>query len=171
MAVTITVTGTTGVSFKAVMVRKGERYGRTGALTCERDMIEFYDTRYPHTVHGQFVARYYVESLREHGLEHGLALDPACADWRIGGDALASVNLWARPAMEGRARIMSRHEQEQAIAADLALCDIGLALTKGKVRKRYVDQRKACLDQIRAWNRADGLADISADELLAELGT
>jgi hypothetical protein len=65
---------------------------------------------------------------------------------------------------------MTRHEQEQAIVSDLALCDIGLAFAKGPLRKRYLAQRKACYDQIRKWNVEDGCQAMSLDELLAELG-
>ena len=62
-----------------------------------------------------------------------------------------------------------RHKMEQAIARDLEICDIGLAMTKGKTRRKYAEHRKACMAQIAAWNRADGLDAISADDLLAEL--
>ena len=58
----------------------------------------------------------------------------------------------------------------QKIGRDLELCDLGLALTTGKVRRRYLAQRKACLAAIRAMNKADGLDSLSDDELLAELG-
>ena len=56
-----------------------------------------------------------------------------------------------------------------AIARDLALCDLGLALTTGKLRKRYVRQRAACVATLKEANRADGLADLTDDELLAAL--
>ena len=59
---------------------------------------------------------------------------------------------------------------EQKIAADLTACDIGMALTKGRTRKVYADHRKACFHEIKAMNRADGLVDMSDDDLLAELG-
>jgi len=65
---------------------------------------------------------------------------------------------------------MTRHEQEQAIAHDLALCDIGLTLAKGKLRKHYLAQRKACFDQIREWNKQDGYSAMSLDDITAELG-
>ena len=64
---------------------------------------------------------------------------------------------------------MTRHEQEQAIAHDLALCDIGLAFAKGALRKRYLAQRKACYDQIRKWNVEDGHGAMSLNDILAEL--
>lgn len=58
---------------------------------------------------------------------------------------------------------------EQAIAHDLDLCELGMALTKGKRRSAYVNHRKACMAAIREMNVSDGLDKITADELLAEL--
>ena len=64
---------------------------------------------------------------------------------------------------------MTRHEDEQAIAADLAACDLidvyGTAASKRQARKH----RKACMAQIKAWNAEDGLADMTAAEILAAL--
>jgi hypothetical protein len=96
MKATLFISSTTGVTLKVAIIGKSERYGRNGALISDRAMVEFYDSRYPHTINGQLVSRYYVETLREHGLDSGLLLDPASPDWRIDGDALASVNLWVR---------------------------------------------------------------------------
>lgn len=58
---------------------------------------------------------------------------------------------------------------EQAIAADLDLCDLGLALTKGKARRPFIQQRKACFAAIKAMNKADGLNKLTDDELLDAL--
>jgi len=59
---------------------------------------------------------------------------------------------------------------EQAIISDLDLCDRGIAMTRGKVRARYVAHRKACLAALHELNVADDMADISDADLLAELG-
>ena len=59
--------------------------------------------------------------------------------------------------------------KEQQIAADLNTCDLGLMLTKGKVRRAYAKHRKACFAEIAAMNKADGLDGMSDDELLAAL--
>ena len=56
------------------------------------------------------------------------------------------------------------------IANDLELCDLGLAITKGAARRKYVQHRKACLAAIASANKADGLDALTDDELLAELG-
>lgn len=58
---------------------------------------------------------------------------------------------------------------EQALAADLSLCEMGLALTRGALRKRYERQYAACVARIQEANRADGLGELTADELFAEL--
>lgn len=60
-------------------------------------------------------------------------------------------------------------ETEQAIGRDLDLCDLGMTLTSGTVRRRYARHRKACFAEIRKMNKADGLDAMSDDELLAEL--
>ena len=64
---------------------------------------------------------------------------------------------------------MTRHEQEQAIASDLALCDMIDAFGTRSAKRQARAQRKACMAQIKAWNEADGLNDISLDDLRAEL--
>lgn len=58
---------------------------------------------------------------------------------------------------------------EQQIAIDLDLCDLGLALTRGKTRRLYERQRAACFAEIARLNAADGLDQMSDDELLAAL--
>lgn len=57
-----------------------------------------------------------------------------------------------------------------AIANDLNTSDLGIALTKGKTRAKYIAHRKACFDAIKRANVEDGLASMTDDELLAELG-
>jgi hypothetical protein len=56
-----------------------------------------------------------------------------------------------------------------AIARDLELCDLGVAITKGAVKRKYVAHKKACLAAIKEMNIADGRNDMTDDELLAEL--
>lgn len=64
---------------------------------------------------------------------------------------------------------MTRHEQEQQIAADLALCDMIDAFGARKAKRQAKAQRAAIAAQIRAWNEGDGMSDVSVDELYAEL--
>ncbi|GBR74857.1 hypothetical protein [Acidiphilium acidophilum] len=58
---------------------------------------------------------------------------------------------------------------ETAIAADLALCDIGMAFTKGHARRKFVSHRTACFAALKTMNAADGLDTLSDDDLLAAL--
>ena len=64
---------------------------------------------------------------------------------------------------------MTRHEQEQAIAHDLDICELGMANSKGKLRAQYARQFISCMDQIREWNKEDGLGQADLDELFAKL--
>ena len=64
---------------------------------------------------------------------------------------------------------MTRHEQEQAIAKDLDLCDLIDALGTKSAKRKAKAQRAACYAQIKAWNDADGQPRASDDELMAEL--
>lgn len=64
---------------------------------------------------------------------------------------------------------MDREATFQAIAADLELCEIGIALTKGATRRKYIAHRKACIEEIKRLNREDGLDEMSIEETLAEL--
>ena len=82
-----------GIPFRARLVKQGDRYGLNDCLTHDspRPMIEFYDARYPHTPHGQFVSRYYLDTLTDHPFEHGLDLQGDVADWTIDADTLQTM--------------------------------------------------------------------------------
>lgn len=64
---------------------------------------------------------------------------------------------------------MARHQQEQQIAADLNLIAMIEFAGDRNAKRAARAQRKAIQAQIKAWNVEDGVADISAAELLAEL--
>jgi hypothetical protein len=62
---------------------------------------------------------------------------------------------------------MTRNEELNALARDLAMCDLGLAMTKGKLRKRYAAHRAACMARI---NELDPVGfGMTDEELLREL--
>ena len=65
---------------------------------------------------------------------------------------------------------MATQEQLNALALDLDACDLGIALTKGKLKARYIAHRKACVAELARLNKEDGLGDMTDDELLAALG-
>lgn len=98
MKISSDFTNDRGVPFLAVRIEPGEPYGNivrrfhvdspasySQRLIAEEPMIEFYDRRYPHTELGQFVARYYVDTLAtsRHCYEMGLCLDDGIPDWQV----------------------------------------------------------------------------------------
>jgi hypothetical protein len=58
---------------------------------------------------------------------------------------------------------------EQAIAADLDLCDMILAFGTPAAKRKARAHRKACFAEIARMNAESGLDKLSDDELLAEL--
>lgn len=101
---TIHITSKTGVRFCARLLTEGDSYGRSGIMSWEhenRPGVEFYDTRYPHTEFGQFVGRYYVETILEQKGHVGLNLDCGIPDWSIDADAMAIVRKWLREQTAG----------------------------------------------------------------------
>lgn len=90
------VTAANGITFGVRIVDVGDSYGYNfGQINNDRPMVEFYDTRYPHTSFGQFVARYYLSSLLDSSrgslADSGLCLDMGIADWRIDGPTMRKV--------------------------------------------------------------------------------
>lgn len=80
--------------FNVRIVSKGDKYGRDFCLTHEGDkpMVEFYDARYPHTEFGQFVSRYYVETILGDGNEKcGLSLDGGIPEWTVSASDMDTV--------------------------------------------------------------------------------
>lgn len=54
--------------------------------------VKFYDARYEHTNHGQFVASYYVSTILEGN--SGLCLDGGVPDWKISAEAMSRIRAW-----------------------------------------------------------------------------
>tara|TARA_R110000868_G_scaffold8513_3_gene44072 strand:- start:18543 stop:18839 length:297 start_codon:yes stop_codon:yes gene_type:complete len=83
--------------FNVRVVNTGDKYGLNFCLTHEGDtpMVEFYDARYPHTEYGQFVARYYVETILEgdgYGpKDSGLCLDGGIPEWTVSQEDMVTV--------------------------------------------------------------------------------
>ena len=72
-------------------------------------------------------------------------------------------------AAAGENKQMTRQAAEQQIASDLNLIDMIEAFGAASAKRAARKQRKAIMAQIKAWNVEDGLADISADDLIREL--
>ena len=87
-----TFTSTLGIPWVVKLVPAGRLYGflnGTGGpcLKADKDTIEFYDARSDFTLLGQFVSRYYTETLvnRSYKTAQGLNLHGGEPDWQISG--------------------------------------------------------------------------------------
>lgn len=88
------ITATNGITFNTIRVDKGEPYGPSETLIWDKNepLIEFYDTRFPFTRHGQFISRYYLSSLVDnHDPKKGLNLYGGVDDWKIDAASLQKV--------------------------------------------------------------------------------
>jgi hypothetical protein len=56
--------------------------------------VAFYDRRYPHTEHGQFVSDYFVSTVLD--IVGGLMLYGGVDDWVVDADSMAEVQHWVR---------------------------------------------------------------------------
>ena len=88
--------------FNVRVVTKGDKYGRDFCLTHNEDkpLVEFYDARYPHTEFGQFVSRYYVETILgddDYGPKNsGLSLDGGIPEWTVPASDMNTVRYWLK---------------------------------------------------------------------------
>lgn len=98
----MTITADNGVPFLVRIVREGDTYGLNDCLTHDEPMplVEFYDTRYPHTSRGQFVSRYYADTIAGVRSGRGLDLDGGVPDWTIDGESMRFVSAWVRIATD-----------------------------------------------------------------------
>lgn len=85
-----------GIKFNVRIVREGDTYGLANCLTHQQkeSLVEFYDTRYPHTEYGQFVNRYYIDTILNIKPNVGLNLDFGVPAWQINGAAMNEVVAW-----------------------------------------------------------------------------
>jgi len=79
--------------FNVRVVLKGDKYGYQDSqtLTLDRPLVEFYDTRHMHTDRGQFVTRYFVETLLPNEYPNGLSLYGSEPSWDVSGPEMACV--------------------------------------------------------------------------------
>lgn len=89
---TIRITNSRDIPFTVRVVQQGEHYGLDDVLVHDRadPLIEFYDARFPHTPHGQFVSRYYAHTLAA-STENGLTLHGGVPDWVVDGPGFQRV--------------------------------------------------------------------------------
>jgi len=81
--------------FNTKIIPTGGAYGRDDCLTNhDEPMIEFYDPRYQHTPHGQFISRYSVSTIMDH--TGGLWLYGGVNEWTVSGADMAEIRAWLR---------------------------------------------------------------------------
>lgn len=87
-----------GIKFNVRIVQEGDNYGLNNCLTHEQKepLVEFYDSRYPHTEFGQFVSRYNMNTLLQRNANVGLDLDGGIADWKIDAKGMEDVTQWLK---------------------------------------------------------------------------
>lgn len=108
-----------GIPYMARLVERGDRYGRNGCLTHDREdadsfgpMVEFYDLRYKHDdwpVDGYFVSRYYTQTFCES--KEGVLLqqdDQRKQDWVLSAKDKAKVMDWIAQMIEPQATVQPR---------------------------------------------------------------
>lgn len=80
------------------VVQVGDKYGRNDCLINDKaPLVEFYDVRYndPSFMgRGQFVSRYYVDTIMEGDYPNGLSLDGGIPEWSVGADAMRQVKQY-----------------------------------------------------------------------------
>lgn len=88
----------TGLVWAIRVIEHGETYGLRNCLTHTgaEPLVEFFDTRYPHTPIGQFVSRYYRKTLLEPHDGRGLCLDGGIPEWSVSGELLQRLTAWLR---------------------------------------------------------------------------
>ena len=87
----------TRTPFICRLVETGDRFGLNYQLVNgDMPMIEFYDTRYEHTEYGQFVSRYFVETLQKSRTcwKQGLCLDGGVPEWSVDAERMKIVLDW-----------------------------------------------------------------------------
>ena len=92
--------------FNIRVIKQGDHYGLNDCLTHDNEqaMVEFYDPRYTtdgFTPLGQFVSRYYVDTLVVHDVNTGLLLDGGVPEWSMSATELQSAIAVVRQIVEG----------------------------------------------------------------------
>ena len=93
---TLQLTSIAGTPLTAIHLPPGTYAGYPAAVS-DQPLVEFYDTRFNHTIFGQFTGgRYHRETLIKHPMNGGLALDGNVRAWTISPAEFAKVRAWLR---------------------------------------------------------------------------
>lgn len=86
------------VKINVRIVRKGDTYGLNDCFTHDKDipLIEFYDDRYKQGFGelGQFISRYYTDTILKHSTLCGISLEGSIPDWSINSDNVKQVQAY-----------------------------------------------------------------------------
>ena len=89
--------------FNVRIVNTGDKYGVNDCLTNTKGpMVEFYDSRFKSgwdKERGQFVTRYYVETLINSYYPRGLCLDGGVPAWSVSAEGMQQVIAFIEEAM------------------------------------------------------------------------
>jgi len=89
----------TGKPLRVLLIPAGEQSPNFQCMKPDtKNLLEFYDARYDLTPDGQFISRYYLETLKRSNSFHGLDLHGGEPDWKIDGRSLTLVLEWAAAA-------------------------------------------------------------------------
>ena len=85
--------------FNVRILRQGESYGLCDCLTHEerKPLVEFYDYRHRNDQEwkrGQFVSRYYAETILEHNPNNALSLDGGIPAWTVPPVSMREILAW-----------------------------------------------------------------------------
>lgn len=96
-----------GIPMRARIIRRGESYGRSGGLVADRDMVAFFDARYPdhppfigselaeaRERNGQHITHYNLDTLTDNDGHGGLDLYAGEPDWKIDAATYRDVRAW-----------------------------------------------------------------------------
>lgn len=90
---TMDVIAESGVPFRVVVLADGRSENYQTSSMGDRTLVEFYDRRYDHTKDGQFVSRYYLDTMLEHG-SSGLDLYGGVDSWKLDSVTFRQVREW-----------------------------------------------------------------------------
>ena len=79
----------------ARLVPAGDGFGRNFRLISNEALVEFYDTRYPHTEFGQFISRYTLDTILALGPK-GIALDGGIPYWTLAQGDSVRLQSWLK---------------------------------------------------------------------------
>lgn len=85
----------TGLPLSVIHLPPGNWAGIPGGKSDE-EQIEFYDTRFNHTLFGQFISRYYVSTFMAPSRmdRYGLALNGMERNWTISAAEVRKIKEW-----------------------------------------------------------------------------